>query len=59
MKVAEIRELAAQRGLKTDKLKKAGIIRSIQAAEGNTPCFDTGAAAECGQANCLWRVDCK
>lgn len=59
MKLAEVRELAAQRGVKTAKLKKAGIIRAIQAAEGNTACFDTGTAAECGQANCLWRLDCK
>ena len=58
MKLAEVRELAAQRGLKTDKLKKAEIVRAIQAAEGNTACFDTGMAAECGQVNCLWRKDC-
>jgi len=59
MKLAEVRELAAQRGLKTDKMKKTAVVKAVQAAEGNTPCFDTGAAAECGQANCLWRVDCK
>ena len=59
MKLAEVRELAAQRGLKTDKMKKTAAVKAVQAAEGNTPCFDTGAAAECGQANCLWRVDCK
>lgn len=59
MKLAEVRELAAQRGLKTDKLKKTEIIRAIQSAEGNTACFDTGTTAECGQVNCLWRADCK
>jgi hypothetical protein len=59
MKLAEVRELAASRGLKVDKLKKAEIIRLIQVAEGNSACFDTGKAAECGQASCLWRTDCK
>lgn len=59
MKLSEVRELAAQRGLNTDKMKKAEIVRAIQAAEGNSACFDTGIAAECGQANCLWRADCK
>lgn len=59
MKIAEVRELAVQRGLKADKMKKTEIIRAIQAAEGNTACFDTGAAAECGQADCLWLTDCR
>lgn len=59
MKIAEVRELAAQRGLKTDKMKKTEIIRVIQAAEEYTACFDTGIAVECGQENCLWRGDCK
>lgn len=59
MKIAEVRELAAQRGLKTDKMKKTEIIRAIQATEGNTACFDTGAVVECGQTDCLWLTDCK
>ncbi|TWJ19752.1 SAP domain-containing protein [Geobacter argillaceus] len=59
MKLVELKELAAQRGLKTDKMKKAEIIRTIQASEGNTTCFDTGNATECGQKNCLWKEDCK
>lgn len=59
MKLAEVRELAAQRGLEAGKMKKTEIIRTIQAAEGNTTCFDTGTAAECVQSHCLWREDCK
>lgn len=59
MKLAEVRALAAQRGLNTDKMKKSEIIRAIQAAEGNTACFETGTSAKCGQTNCLWRTDCK
>ena len=59
MKLPEVRELAAKRGLKTDKMKKAEVIRAVQVAEGNTACFDTGTATECGQQSCLWREDCK
>lgn len=59
MKIEEIREIARQRGLKTGKMKKVEIVRSIQDAEGNPTCFDTGKSEECGQANCLWREDCK
>lgn len=59
MKIVEVRKLAAQRGLKTDKQKKTEIIRAIQAAEGNPACFDTGKAAACAQDDCLWRDDCK
>ena len=59
MKVEQIRAIAAGMGIKTGKMKKGEIIRAIQEAEGNPQCFDTGKAAECGQANCLWRKDCK
>lgn len=59
MKLAEVKKLAAQRGLTTDKMDKSEIIWAIQTAEGNTPCFDTGTATTCGQENCLWRTDCK
>lgn len=59
MKIEEIRRIAKQRDVKTGKMKKGEIIRAIQEAEGNLVCFDTGKAAECGQANCLWREDCK
>lgn len=59
MKIEEIREIAKQRGMKAGKMKKVEIIRAIQQAEGNPTCFATGMVAECGQANCLWRDDCK
>lgn len=59
MKIEEIRGIAKQRDVKTGKMKKGEIIRAMQNAEGNPACFDTGKAAECGQADCLWREDCK
>ena len=58
MTVKEIRSIARKMGVKTGKMKKADLILSIQTAEGNTPCFQTGEANSCGQNNCLWRNDC-
>ena len=59
MNMQEIKKIAKQRGLSTGKMRKAEIIRAIQEAEGNSACFDTGKAAECGQEKCLWREDCR
>ena len=59
MKLSDVRKIAEQLGLKTDKMKKAEIIVAIQIEEGNLPCFETWKATECGQENCLWRTDCK
>jgi hypothetical protein len=58
MTLAEIKAVAAQRGVKPGKMTKAELIRAIQAAEGNPCCFASGRAAECGQDACLWRPDC-
>lgn len=58
MKLEEIKEIAKQHDIKVGKMKKAELVRAIQAAEGNEVCFETGQAAECGQAGCLWRGDC-
>ncbi len=58
MKMDEIREIARQRGINPAKLKKADLIRAIQANEGNRECFTTGCKKECGQLHCLWRADC-
>ena len=46
-------------GLKANKMKKAELVRMIQNAEENTPCFQTGSVSTCGQENCLWLSDCK
>ena len=55
----QVRAVAARMGIKAGKMKKCDLIRSIQLAEGNDACFDTGAARECGQQECLWREDCR
>ncbi len=58
MKLDEIKEKAKQHDIKAGKMKKADLVRAIQAAEGNNVCFETGQAAHCGQGECLWREDC-
>jgi hypothetical protein len=58
MKLEEIKEIAKQHNIKTGKLKKAELVRAIQMAEGNIPCFDTGQVDGCCQGDCLWRPDC-
>ncbi len=59
MKVDEIREIAKKHNIKAGKMKKADLVRSIQQAEGNEACFETGKAGVCGQYACLWREDCE
>ena len=58
MKLEEIKAIAKQHDIKVGKLKKAELVRAIQAAEGNDACFETGQASGCGQEGCLWRADC-
>lgn len=54
----KILEMAAELGLKgVSRMKKADLIRTIQAHEGNFPCFGT-ADGHCDQMSCLWRADC-
>jgi hypothetical protein len=58
MKLDEIKEIAKRHNIRTGKFKKTELVRAIQQAEGNLPCFDNGIAAQCGQKGCLWQEDC-
>jgi hypothetical protein len=58
MKIDAIKEIAKQHHLKPGKANKGALIRAIQQAEGNSACFGSNNANECGQLNCLWREDC-
>jgi hypothetical protein len=58
MKINEIKEIATQHNLKPGRTNKKELIRAIQQAEGNSPCFGSNRVNECGQFNCLWREDC-
>lgn len=59
MRVEDVRTIAARMGIKAGKLKKGELIRSIQQAEGNDQCFNTGRSHQCSQQDCLWRKDCR
>ncbi len=59
MDIKEIKEKAKKLGIKPKLgMKKEILIHSIQAAEGNFPCFGTTARDCCGQMGCCWRKDC-
>ena len=58
MKINAIKEIAKQHNLKPGRANKVELVRAIQQAEGNLPCFASNSANECGQFNCLWREDC-
>ena len=59
MTFAEIKQIAVEHGIRVVGVKKIDIVRTIQKQEGNTPCFASGKAAECGQPNCLWAAACE
>ena len=59
MKLQEIRDMARNAGLgSVGNMKKVDLVRQIQRQEGNSDCFATGQANQCGQMACLWRGDC-
>ncbi|MFZ2089751.1 MAG: Rho termination factor N-terminal domain-containing protein [Desulfobaccales bacterium] len=58
MKVTDIRNKARDLGLKNySRLNKGDLIRSIQVAEGNSPCYQQ--IDDCRVEDCLWREDCQ
>jgi len=58
MKLEEIKAIAQQRSIKAGKMKKTELVRAIQSAEGNEPCFEAGKLTSCGQVGCSWRKIC-
>lgn len=57
MTYREIQKRAKELGLKGTGVKKVDLIRSIQTAEGNRPCFADGRES-CDQHACCWRKEC-
>jgi len=47
------------KGVRLYSKKKEDLIRMVQEAEGNTPCFKTDVANGCTQTHCLWYKDCQ
>ena len=58
MNVDEIKGIAREKRVKVGKVTKKELVRAIQLAEGNSPCFDTSVSKVCGQDSCLWRGHC-
>ena len=59
MNITEVRERAAAVGLVgIGKLRKAELIRKIQQAEGNNPCYEADWRHCCAEMFCCWRDDC-
>ena len=57
-KMSQIREMAKRLGVKSAfGLAKTELVRKVQTAEGNHPCFRT-AENSCSQTHCLWIEDC-
>lgn len=58
MNIKEITSIAKNRGIKTGKLNKLSLIRTIQIKEGNFDCYGTAYGGGCDQQQCSWRTDC-
>lgn len=59
MNMKDIKEIAAQKGLRAGRLKKEELVRAIQETENNVACYMTDQVDHCGQTACLWRADCR
>ncbi|HNY66438.1 MAG TPA: hypothetical protein PKM41_13465 [Deltaproteobacteria bacterium] len=58
MKIQDIRQIARRMGINVSAIRpKQDLIRDIQTAEGNSPCFRN--IPDCGIMDCLWRGDCQ
>ena len=58
MNFNEIRTMAKDMGINTNKMKKTEIIRSIQRGENNIDCYGTERVQNCQEDACLWRQEC-
>jgi len=57
MTMGEIKDKAKNLGVNSGTMKKTELIRAIQSAEGNTPCYGT-TNGTCQWTECCFRVDC-
>ena len=59
MKLQEVQAMAKAKGVRIGNVKdQTLLIREIQKAEGNFPCYGAATAGKCDQTGCLWRKDC-
>jgi hypothetical protein len=57
MDLSIIKKKAKALGVMTEKKGNDEIVKAIQQAEGNLPCFKSSKES-CDQYSCLWRKDC-
>ena len=58
MTLQEISIKARELGIKNiSTFKKDALIRQVQQAEGNSPCFR--GIENCGELDCAWRDECQ
>ena len=57
MTMNQIKQKAASVGVQAGRMNKTELIRSIQKAEGYTPCFGTS-NGQCPYTNCCFMADC-
>ena len=58
MNMQKIRVLAKDLGIKSSRMSKVSLVKSIQLTEGNFGCFASATHGECDQLHCCWRDDC-
>jgi len=58
MKIQKVRKIAKANGVNSSRMGKGEIIRAIQEAEGNFPCFGTARDGFCDREDCVWKEDC-
>lgn len=57
MKIQKVRAIAKAKGVNSARMSKGQMIRAIQEAEGNFPCFGTALDGHCDRGDCSWRED--
>ncbi|MBN1843246.1 MAG: SAP domain-containing protein [Deltaproteobacteria bacterium] len=58
MRFQDIQKMAKCMDINTYRMKKTDMIRAIQRAENNIPCYGTERIHGCHEETCLWRNDC-
>lgn len=58
LNIADLKKKAKKLSIQAGTMNKTQLIRAIQTAEGNFPCFKTAADNTCDQQGCAWREDC-
>ena len=59
MNMIETKKYAKGKGVDPGRMKKAELIRAIQAAENNPTCYGSDRKFHCPETSCLWEKDCK